>query len=676
MKISKVLILGMLVSMLCMGDSVYAASLADDLLADGTEYRIGDTVCYTISLTAFGGDLTDVSSYLFVPTLVANETCDGANAAAGGTLIVGPTTLVNGVELLLDCGDTLVLAYEIQPDDYTDSDGPMLTAKLGTEATDAGEPDCDQETKTVTILPPEPNTLVTIEVTEPNGPPGYLTNLIVTETNTGLDPLTNVQVTVSDDAGTIGLPTTLTAPPDSGDAVNPGVLDVGETWQWTIGPFAVNGPTTYEAIGSGVDVLGNVVSWPDFEGERATTTAEPICEPCISITKTVDCSTSKVGDEVTYEICIENCSEFDLDLGSVVVTDPQLGGVLPGFPDVLAPGQPVCLSFPYTIQESDEPGPIVNQARVEAIDLCDGVTQVSDDSDPVTVTLVHPSLLVTKNCINENQQVDPGGIAIFEIRVENNGDVCLDVTLVDPCDVDFDCGPFTLAPGQVETCQVEIDVPEDTTATEIWNSVTATWTICVPPRSEDPPCLLNEEPVPARAKCDIPGGMTRTPGFWKTHTALAEHVLEVHVPGCGDVDIDGCINLGWIKVCDIEEFCAVMWANKSNNTDGSKRSKLCQAQMHASFHALAAILNDCSPSGGGMPVDVAEIASILGGNNRNAIQALASELAAYNESGDDVALIDPDGPVGSATPQECKGYDQSFADCINGAAAQGKGKNK
>ena len=78
-----------------------------------------------------------------------------------------------------------------------------------------------------------------------------------------------------------------------------------------------------------------------------------------------------------------------------------------------------------------------------------------------------------------------------------------------------------------------------------------------------------------------------------------------------------------------------------------------------------------------MPVTAEEIRDTLGGNNRNAIQALASLLAAYNESGDDVALVDPDAPMGSATPQECRAHDQSFADCIiNGAGAAGKGNNK
>ena len=79
-----------------------------------------------------------------------------------------------------------------------------------------------------------------------------------------------------------------------------------------------------------------------------------------------------------------------------------------------------------------------------------------------------------------------------------------------------------------------------------------------------------------------------------------------------------------------------------------------------------------------MPATIEEIRDTLGGTDIGEIKALASELAEYNESGDDVAIIDPWGPHGSATPSECKDVDLSFADCINGmttvTSSQGKGK--
>jgi len=147
--------------------------------------------------------------------------------------------------------------------------------------------------------------------------------------------------------------------------------------------------------------------------------------PCIEIGKTVECDTSKVGDEVTYSICIENCGTFDLT--DVVVTDDLLG-TLPGFPSTLTPGQEVCLDFPYTIVAGDEPGPVENQAHVSAVDACDGTTVVTDDSDVIEVVLVHPDFTVEKVCLDE--PLSEGDTAQFGVTVENTGDVRLDFTTV------------------------------------------------------------------------------------------------------------------------------------------------------------------------------------------------------------------------------------------------------
>jgi uncharacterized repeat protein (TIGR01451 family) len=220
-------------------------------------------------------------------------------------------------------------------------------------------------------------------------------------------------------------------------------------------------------------------------------------EPCVEITKSVDCEVSKVGDEVVYTICIENCGDFPLI--DVVVTDPRLdSGPLAGFPSVLAPDQNVCVDFPYTIQPGDAPGPVENQAHVEAIDECDGETPVSDDSQFVLVELVDPNLEVRKSCLEE--PVLPGGIATFEVEVENTGNVCLEVEVNEP-DAVSPCGPFTLAPGEIETCQAEIAVPQDSIEPVI-NTVSATWTICEPPRIPGQ-CLDNTGTVEAMAECEV-----------------------------------------------------------------------------------------------------------------------------------------------------------------------------
>jgi uncharacterized repeat protein (TIGR01451 family) len=518
---------------------------------------------------------------------------------------------------------------------------------------------------------------------------GDSVDLEVTEENDGDLDLINVEVIVNDgtsDIATLDASTAIESMDDDN------VLQAGETWTWnaTTNPaelddVVVNDPTTFTAIGSG-DYDGVTVTWCEDPGspptidticdqdEKDEVTVDVTYEPCIEITKTVSCDTSKVGDTVTYRICIANCGPTDVYFGPGSIIDDVLGDISAEFlscPDIYSEEEVAvipagmsqcCVDIDYVIQPGDdtgEPGAILqNQVTFTGID--EYGTPVDEVSNVVDVLLVHPELTATKSCTNPSQIVEPGGVAMFQITLENTGDVCLYVEIVDIQVPGLVCGPFTLDPLDVETCDVAIDVPEDTTATEILNQIEATWTICVPPRSEEPPCLLNEEMVPAEDSCRVAGGATRTPGFWKTHYNYTAHILADNIPDCLG---EPCIDLGWIQVCNMDEVCAVFWANNTRNSDGSKRSRLCQARMHASFHALAAIFNNCMPSGGGIPVAPADIAATLGGTNVRAIKDLASILAAYNESGDGIAIIDPWGPPGSATPSDCKSVDMSFADC-------------
>jgi hypothetical protein len=96
---------------------------------------------------------------------------------------------------------------------------------------------------------------------------------------------------------------------------------------------------------------------------------------------------------------------------------------------------------------------------------------------------------------------------------------------------------------------------------------------------------------------------------------------------------------------------------------------------------LAAILNSCLHNGAPLPKTPVEIATILGGTNRSAIIELAGQLGAYNESGDEVTIIDNDGfAIGNADPAAAKaGANYAVANCLNGVGVSkkgGKGKKK
>jgi uncharacterized repeat protein (TIGR01451 family) len=503
MKSRKLLFLATFVLALGITSSASAAALADDLITEVNDFNVGDTVCYTIELTAFGGTLTDVNVYFYVPILAGEGSCVGIEKAPGGIPIAMNLTLLNGVLWDMNCYDDANLAYVIQPGDLNDADGAKLTAKLGTEAKDAGEQDCDQETKTVNILPPL---------------------------------------------------------------------------------------------------------------------------PCIEITKDVNCSISKEGDEVTYTICIKNCGPTDIN-EITSLTDTQLPGDLKALMeaemvDVLEPDEQICIDIDF--QMPSGPDPFVNEASVEVEDIYD--TAAVNGPAIAEVNLVHPSFTIEKSCREE--PLDVCDVAIFDIRVENTGDICLHFELDElgePCD-------FNLPAGGVKEWETHILVEEPC---DVENEIIGTATL-LPGECGDPcDCLRNVLPVAAANDCTVSGGATRTPGFWKTHYYIAEYVFD----NCPDTDPN--LDLGWTHVENIDEMMAIFWAKKAG------MNKLCQARLQASFHFMAAVLNDCMPDGLDFEsftgLTKQGVADILGGCDEGAIKDLIGDLAAYNEEGDDVEVVFPAG---------------------------------
>ncbi|MHC4617487.1 MAG: hypothetical protein ACYTEQ_07010 [Planctomycetota bacterium] len=420
----------------------------------------------------------------------------------------------------------------------------------------------------------------------------------------------------------------------------------------------------------GTDIVANMATTFFIEGagnqqcdeKQITNTGVPL-GPCVEVTKKVDCEVSKEKDTVTYRICVKNCDAGPITV--VTLDDSVLGDLLAKFISecgdaILDPQEQCCFDVDYVIPPGS-PDPLDNQVFVEAVD--EFQQDANDLSEIVRVDIVHPDFMVTKDC--QEDPVPPGGSAIFDVNIMNTGDIALCFTTDDPC-----IGPLTLDPGKL--FEKTLSKPFD--GNDVFNQILVTAVIgtvsgdtC---EKSDPECLPNVIVKEANDTCHAGGDATRTPGFWKTHTDYTEHIFNVH---CG-----GLIDLGWVVVDSNEDVFGVFWAHKSRNTDGSRRNKLCRARMHASFHALAAILNSCLDNGATLPVSAADIATILGGTDRNAIIGLAGILGDYNESGDDVTIIDNDGfLIGNADPKKAK-EDANYAlvDCINNAATKGRGKKK
>jgi len=631
MKTSKLLVLGMLVVALAVPAFASQITLIKEIAAgDPATYHVGETVHFECTVANPGNNPNTNTLNSIFDTLP-----DGSNL-----WLVEP-----GVDLPLvqAPGDshTYFVNYVVDADDVEEISGVLKVVNLldasGVDSADDNVTGHTEKTATIVV---EPDTLVGITA-DPTGPvlPGSTVDLTVTESNTGNDPLTAVSVVVNDGTSNIATLDASTAI-ESGDDND--ILDVGETWTWNAttnpGPLnslndvVINDTTTFTATGTGTDPLDNEVTWPDYDGEQASVTVDVECpEPCIIITKTVDCDVSKVGDIVTYTICIENCGTFDLT--NVVVTDDLLGP-LSGFPTTLAPeDRLVCLDFDYTIQPGDWPE-VVNQAHVSATDDCDDETQITNDSQIVIVDLVQAVLEVSVDC-NSVGTVIPGEYAEFIVHLHNDGDVDLSVDVFSNWGI-CEGTDIVLPAGDSDTCVGSVLVPVDWVDPNICLEVIANWDIL----DDLGGCLPNEGTVFEEGCCDIGGEQGCTPGYWKNS------------PGCWECYAPG------------DSFEAIFGVDvtlrgKGKSTIGAPT--LMQA-LNANGgginalarHAVAALLNACDgdidyPMSEGQIIAAVQAAVAVGEPD---ISELMDELADYNELGCGQSADDAEEPCSEEVVEE------------------------
>ena len=151
-----------------------------------------------------------------------------------------------------------------------------------------------------------PDTEVTITASPKSVLSGGSVNLTVTEENTGWDELTNPYVEVWKNA-TLLATLNATTPGWSSDINADDVLDVGETWSWTISSGPITANTTFVALGFGTDPLGNEVSYPVYPGERD--------EETVTVTET---ELAALGDFVWHDLDADGIQD---------VGEPGIGGV-------------------------------------------------------------------------------------------------------------------------------------------------------------------------------------------------------------------------------------------------------------------------------------------------------------------------------------------------------------
>lgn len=181
----------------------------------------------------------------------------------------------------------------------------------------------------------------------------------------------------------------------------------------------------YIVQGGDTDPLQNTVTayyhpagYPTLDVSGTANCTVDLVHPSISVTKTPDNTISKIGDNVTYTITINNTGDWPLIRDSIsdnisVWPDPNTYGDFAYIPaSTLVSG-----NFTHTVQFSD-PDPLGNMVIVNYHP--EGLPNDISANATCAVDLVHPGIEVTKEPDNTISKI--GDNVTFTITIENTGD--------------------------------------------------------------------------------------------------------------------------------------------------------------------------------------------------------------------------------------------------------------
>jgi len=370
-----------------------------------------------------------------------------------------------------------------------------------------------------------------------------------------------------------------------------------------------------------------------------------IVEPSFTVTK--ECLTQGVlvGDDATFRITVTNTGDVTLDFAA----SAELGAAFS-----LVPGQDKEVEV---TKEATACPSVTNQVSVtgsytggEEDCLYWEDTQISELA---ACGVIDPDFTVEKVCLPD---LATDANAVFEITITNTscGDVDLVFDVNDPAASLLDITD-PIAPG--DDVVIIVEVPIECVDGKVSN------TVYVEAFIDGEDSIGTKE---STADCPCGGEITRTWGFWKTHTKFTKCIFDK----CG-----GSFDLGWRVVDSYADLFGLFYSKNASQSDGSERNPkprtpegaLCVARVKASHQVLAAMLNTCLDDGKPLPagIDFDYIKTTLSGDDVDAIKNLHDALGAYNESGDLEPLSPTESCVqGNATPRwSAKIADIAFGDC-------------
>jgi len=526
----------------------------------------------------------------------------------------------------------------------------------------------ERDQVTIRLICVSPNTLVTITTNDDEVTAGESVDLTIREKNTGCVSLTGAHVELLANGTLLETLTFSSATPSGGNSDD--VLDPGETWTWTLAQ-SIDAITTFVAIGHGMDPGGLDITYPEFPDERDEVTVHTtVCvNPDTLVMIEADAYVVNSGNTVQLTVSEENTGDVPLTNVYVeLLADGAEEAILsystatPSGGDsdnVLDPGE----TWTWTVQRTviDDITFVAIGHGLDPTGLDITYPTFDDERDEVDIYVTAPGTEVT--IAADYTEVYKGEEVTLTITETNTGEDALTgayvglfangasiATLNASTASSSGNSDNVLDPGETWTWTVVRTINATTTFVAIGHGIDPTESDITYPQYPDERDEFTVDLIPC-------GEATRTLGFWKTHYAYTSHVFTNHLDG-------ETIDLGWTQLQTADHVIGMLWANVARESTGAKRSELCQARVIASHQAVAAILNSGLENGAPLPMDWDEIKDILSGSDIAAIKALGEQLDYYNNSGDNVDIVDSNGyALMSATPQLGKSIDVSIADC-------------
>ena len=425
---------------------------AIDTAGDGALNAAGDVVGYTIVVTNDGNQtLTNVQ---VTDPLLSSLDCSPAQPAT-----LAPTESMT-------CTGSYTLTQADIDSNATAEPNNVVAGLLDNTATvtsDEAGPETATEQVPVAQDPSVVLSKTASQILNPDGSDGGSSvneandQIVYTITveNTGNQSLTNVVVTDPLTAGTL-------VGPISGDDINPGVLDVGETWTYQ---------ATYTVSQADIDSGGNIDLDDPADGDNdaihneacvATEEGATDCDtedvpvdenPVLEIVKTVSSITSTdgaidestvdaAGDIINYSMVVTNTGNQTLT--NVQVSDPLVGTLdcTPALGSSLAPGETMTCTGSYTVLQSDidtdggGDGMIENTATADSDESApdDDSADVPIDQEPlVAITKTASQILNSDGSDGGSSVNEAGDQIVYTITVDNTGNQSLTgVVVSDP----------------------------------------------------------------------------------------------------------------------------------------------------------------------------------------------------------------------------------------------------